>query len=194
MFVGIYQKLCGIETLLTAFPRAENEQPSKTKNTQKKNMHTKALHGIIQTFLTGLISPCVPKRAFGSADKLLLEQPGYKLKSIGLMAFAVYAPYSWNCLPLEIKLSRMYYLLKKKKKLHVATTFFFGLGTKARKRKKLMDLGRWKTRHRFLFILVLSFSVCVCSRLFLSCFQISVVFYHSFFSLFIDMFGFTFVF
>lgn len=78
-------------------------------------MHTKALHGIIQTFLTGLISPCVPKRAFGSADKLLLEQPGYKLKSIGLMAFAVYAPYSWNCLPLEIKLSRMYYLLKKKK-------------------------------------------------------------------------------
>ena len=155
-------------------------------------MHTKALHGIIQTFLTGLISPCVPRRAFGSADKLLLEQPRYKLKSIGLMAFAVYAPYSWNCLPLEIKLSRMYYLLKKK--TTCGNYIFFGLGTKARKRIKLMDLGRWKTRHRFLFILGLSFSVCVCSRLFLSCFQISVVFYHSFFSLFIDMFGFTFVF
>ena len=162
MFVGIYQKLCGIETLLTAFPRAENEQPSKTKHTQKKNMHTKALHVIIQTFLTGLISPCVPKRAFGSADKLLLKQPGYKLKSIGLMAFAVYAPYSWNCLPLEIKLSRMYYLLKKKKNYMWQLHFFRSRHESPQTQK---TDGPWSLEDPtpfFVYSCVKFFCVCVC--------------------------------
>ena len=64
----------------------------------------------------------------------------------------------------------------------MATTFFWSRHESPKTSKSyLMDRGRWKTRHRFMFILVSSFSVSECSTLFTSCFQISVVFFHSFF-------------
>lgn len=155
-------------------------------------MHTKALHGVIPTFRTGLISPCVPRRAFASADKLLLEQPRYRLKSIGLTAFAVYAPYSWNCLPLEIKVSRMYYLLKKKN--YMWQLHFFWSRHESPQTEK--SDGHWSLEDPtpfFVYSCVKFFCVCVfkvISQLF-SNFSSLLPFV---FSLFIDMFGFTFVF
>ena len=62
----------------------------------------KALHAVTPTYLAELISPYVLRRALRSTDKLLLEQPTHKLKSIGLRAFSVYVPYLWNSLPFEI--------------------------------------------------------------------------------------------
>ena len=76
----------------------------------------KALHGASPTYLTELISPCVPRRALRSADQLLLEQPTHKLKLIGLRAFSVCAPYLWNSLPFEIKSSASLSIFKAKLK------------------------------------------------------------------------------
>ena len=65
----------------------------------------KALYGINPLYLCELISPYQPRRALRSSDRLLLEQPAYKLKSYGSRAFSVCAPGLWNKLTLEIKSS-----------------------------------------------------------------------------------------
>ena len=80
----------------------------------------KALHGVTPMYLTELISPYIPRRAPRSADQLLLEQPTHKLKSIGLRAFSVCAPYLWNSLPFKIKGSASVSIFKAKLK-----TYFF---------------------------------------------------------------------
>ena len=65
----------------------------------------KALHGVLPTYLTELISSCVPGQPLRFADQLLLELPTQKLKSIGFRAFSVCTPYLWDSLPFKIKSS-----------------------------------------------------------------------------------------
>ena len=54
--------------------------------------------------LRSLITPYVPPRLLRSSDKSLLVQPPTRT-SIGKRAFSVSAPYSWNSIPLPIRLS-----------------------------------------------------------------------------------------
>ena len=79
----------------------------------------KALHGAAPTYLTGLISPYVPRQALRSADQLLLEQPTHKLKLTGLRTFSVCAPYLWNSVPFEIKSSASVSIFKAKLKTYL---------------------------------------------------------------------------
>ena len=85
----------------------------------------KALHGATPTSLTELISPYVTRRALGSADQLLLQQPTHKLKLIALRAFSVCAPYLWNSLPFEIKSSASVSIFKAKLKTYLFRQAYF---------------------------------------------------------------------
>ena len=76
-------------------------------------------------WLTELISPYIPRRALRSADQLLLEQPTHKLKSIGLRAFSVSAPYLWNSLPFEIRSSASVSIFKAKLKTYLFRQAYF---------------------------------------------------------------------
>ena len=58
----------------------------------------KIVNGLAPSYLNDLLVPYVPRRALRSADKLLLCQPSYRLKSYGFRAFSVCAPsYGTNC-------------------------------------------------------------------------------------------------
>ena len=59
--------------------------------------------GVAPEYLSVLLNRYEPKRSLRSQHKLLLEQPGYKLKSYGLRSFSVCAPMLWNKLPTYIK-------------------------------------------------------------------------------------------
>ena len=52
----------------------------------------KIVNGLAPSYLSDLLIPYVPSRTLRSADKLLLCQPSYRLKSYGSRAFSVGAP------------------------------------------------------------------------------------------------------
>ena len=66
----------------------------------------KIINGLAPSYLSNLLVPYVPRRALRSADKLLLSQPSYHLKSYGFRAFSICAPSLWNKLPINIKCSQ----------------------------------------------------------------------------------------
>ena len=66
----------------------------------------KIINGLAPSYLSNLLVPYVPRRALRSADKLLLSQPSYRLKSYGFKAFSICAPRLWNKLPINIKCSQ----------------------------------------------------------------------------------------
>ena len=61
----------------------------------------KALHGVTPTYLTELRSPSVPRRALGLLTNCCWSSQR-PIKSIGLRAFSVCAPYLWNPPPYDI--------------------------------------------------------------------------------------------
>ena len=66
----------------------------------------KIINDLAPSYLSNLLVPYVPRRALRSADKLLLSQPSYRLKSYGFRAFSICAPSLWNKLPINIKCSQ----------------------------------------------------------------------------------------
>ena len=52
----------------------------------------KIVNGLAPSYLNDLLVPYVRRRALRSADKFLLCQPSYRLKSYGFRAFSVCAP------------------------------------------------------------------------------------------------------
>ena len=50
-----------------------------------------------------MLKPYSPSRLLRSAEKNLLEEPRFKLKSVGLRSFEAAAPRLWNTLPQSIR-------------------------------------------------------------------------------------------
>ena len=79
----------------------------------------KIVHGLAPSYLNDLPVLYVPRRVLRSADKLLLCQPSYRLKSYGFRAFSVCAPSLWNKLPKDIKCSPTVVTFKRKLKTYL---------------------------------------------------------------------------
>ena len=63
----------------------------------------KAIHGTAPAYLCSLVTAYTPARSLRSSRSCILQQPRYKLKSMGGRAFSVSAPRLWNALPPEIR-------------------------------------------------------------------------------------------
>ena len=79
----------------------------------------KIVNGLAPSYLSDLLIPYVHSRTLRSADKLLLCQPSYRLKSYGSRAFSVCALSLWNKLPMDIKCSPTVVIFKRKLKTHL---------------------------------------------------------------------------
>ena len=79
----------------------------------------KIINDLAPSYLSNLLVPYVPRRALGSADKLLLSQPSYRLKSYGFRAFSICAPSLWNKLPINIECSQSVATFKRNLKTYL---------------------------------------------------------------------------
>ena len=64
----------------------------------------RALHDRTSTYLASLLMPYVPRRAFRSADRVLLTVPRHYLERYGRRSFPRAGPTLWNTLPEELRL------------------------------------------------------------------------------------------
>lgn len=79
----------------------------------------KALHGQAPSYISDIITPYVPARALRSSNASRLAPRQYHLKTYGMRAFAVAAPYLWNLLPEDMRKCDNYSLFKIKLKTHL---------------------------------------------------------------------------
>ena len=65
----------------------------------------KGLHDKAPTYIQEMITPSKSKRySIRSNEERVLKVPKFKHDTFGKLAFAVYGPLAWNCLPKEIRL------------------------------------------------------------------------------------------
>ena len=75
-------------------------------------------------YLSDLLVLYHPTRSLRSANKSLLVQPRFKLKTYGLRAFSIIAPRLWNALPLELRTCTSLDAFKSKLKTHLFKNTF----------------------------------------------------------------------
>ena len=63
----------------------------------------KSINLMAPKYLSGLLVLYHPTRSLRSANKSLLVQPRFKLKTYELRAFSIIAPRLWNALPLDLR-------------------------------------------------------------------------------------------
>ena len=80
----------------------------------------KALNGSAPTYMCDMLKPYKPSTQLQSSEKNLLEEPRFKLKSVGYRSFEVAAPRLWNTLPYSIRNSKCVIIFKRELK-----TFLF---------------------------------------------------------------------
>lgn len=79
----------------------------------------KAIHGTAPSYICDLVTRYTPSRSLRSADSLTLQQPPYRLKSMGERAFSVAAPRLWNALPVAVRDAHTLASFKKLLKTHL---------------------------------------------------------------------------
>ena len=79
----------------------------------------KALHNLVPTYISDLLDTYNPTRTLRSSFAGLLEEPPFKLSTVGARAFSCAAPRLWNSLPLHIRQSDSLNTFKSHLKTHL---------------------------------------------------------------------------
>ena len=79
----------------------------------------KALNCLAPVYITDMLRLKENSRPLRSSDKMLLDVPKTRLKTVGDRAFSAYAPKVWNMLPLHIKSSQSVDTFKADLKTHL---------------------------------------------------------------------------
>ena len=79
----------------------------------------KTLNGLAPSYMNDMLKPYTPSRRLRSSDKLLLEEPRYRLKTAGLRSFQAAAPRLWNTLPHSLRSSKSVDIFKKDLKTYL---------------------------------------------------------------------------
>ena len=84
----------------------------------------KSINSLAPKYLSDLLTLYRPPRALRSANKSLLVQPRFNLKTYGQRAFSVIAPKLWNALPPDNRTCTCLDTFKAKLKTHLFSTVF----------------------------------------------------------------------
>jgi len=84
----------------------------------------KALNDCAPIYIQEMLKLRENQRSLRSSDKLLLDMPKTRLKTVGDKSFSVYAPKVWNKLPFDIKSSHSVDSFKVKLKTHLFKSIY----------------------------------------------------------------------
>ena len=105
----------------------------------------RALHERTPAYIVSLITPYVPRRALGSADRALLVVPRHNLERYGRRSFSRAGPTLWNALPEDLRST----VCMNKFKTHLKTYYF----------KIAFNVWFFYTFHPFIFLFIYLFTL-----------------------------------